>query len=74
MINSKLAESYKSKVNKLIKAMNTKEINNLCKIIKKTSKNKGNIFVFGNGGSSSTANHFANDMTKNAKIKTFCIL
>lgn len=72
MINSRLAENYKSKVNKLIKAMNTKEINNLCKIIKKTSKNKGNIFVFGNGGSSSTANHFANDMTKNAKIKTFC--
>ena len=40
MINSKLAESYKSKVNKLIKAMNTKEINNLCKIIKKLQKIK----------------------------------
>ena len=31
----------------------------------------GTMFLAGYGGSASTANHFANDMTKNAKIKTF---
>jgi len=70
MINSKLVNIYKKKIQNLLKKLDTKKINNLCEIIKDTSRNKGNIFVFGNGGSSSTANHFANDMTKNAKIKT----
>ncbi len=71
MINLKLAINYKKKLNYLIKDLDTKNINKFCKIIKSISKRGNNIFVFGNGGSSSTANHFANDMTKNAKIKTF---
>jgi len=70
MINYKLAKNYKTKLQSLLKNLDTKKINKLCEIIKDTSKREGNIFVFGNGGSSSTANHFANDMTKNAKIKT----
>lgn len=71
MINLKLAKNYKSKLKFLLNNLDTNKINNLCNIIKDTKENKKNIFVFGNGGSSSTANHFANDMTKNAKIKTF---
>ena len=70
MINSKLAKIYKLKLQSLLKTIDTKKINNLCEIIKETSQKENNIFMFGNGGSSSTANHFANDMTKNAKIKT----
>ena len=70
MINYKLAKNYKTKIQYLLKNLDTKKINNLCEIIKETSNSENNIFVFGNGGSSSTANHFANDMTKNAKIKT----
>lgn len=70
MINLKLAKNYKTKVQSLLKNTDIKKINKLCKIIKDTSERKNNIFVFGNGGSASTANHFANDMTKNAKIKT----
>ena len=70
MINTKLASIYKSKVQRLIRDVETNKINRFCEIIKKTSK-KNKILVFGNGGSASTANHFANDMTKNAKIKTF---
>lgn len=71
MIKKKLAKSYISNIQKLINDININEINNLSLIIKNTNKRKNNIFVFGNGGSSSTANHFANDMTKNAKVKTF---
>ncbi len=71
MINTKLSNIYKSKIQNLIKNLDTKQINKFCKIIKETNKANNNIFIFGNGGSASTANHFANDMTKNAKIKTF---
>lgn len=70
MINLKLANQFKSKIKILVNQLDEKKINNFCKLIKETSKKK-NIFIFGNGGSSSTANHFANDMTKNAKIKTY---
>ena len=68
MINLKLLAQYKLKIQKLIKNLDIKKINKFCEIINEASNN--NIFVFGNGGSASTANHFANDMTKNAKIKT----
>ena len=71
MINLKLSKKYKVKIQNLLKNLDTKQINEFCKVILNTSKNKKNIFIFGNGGSASTANHFANDMTKNAKIKTF---
>ncbi len=70
MINTKLGKLYKNKLELLIKKLDTRKINILCNIIKNTSKNGGKIYIFGNGGSASTANHFANDMTKNAKIKT----
>ena len=34
---------------------------------------KGNIFVFGNGGSSATASHLAVDLTKGCEIPTICL-
>jgi D-sedoheptulose 7-phosphate isomerase len=39
-------------------------------LVIKTSTNKKNIYVFGNGGSAAIADHFAVDMTKNARINT----
>ncbi len=71
MINLKLSNIYKKKILDLINEIDSEKINKFCQIIKKTSLKKKNIYIFGNGGSASTANHFANDMTKNAKIKTF---
>lgn len=71
MTNLTLAKNYKNKLKLLIEDLDISKINELCKKIKVTSKKGKRIFVFGNGGSASTANHFATDMTKNAKIKTF---
>ena len=71
MINLKLSNIYKKKILDLINEIDSEKINKFCQVIKKTSLKKKNIYIFGNGGSASTANHFANDMTKNAKIKTF---
>tara|TARA_B100000989_G_C19528566_1_gene468312 strand:+ start:400 stop:972 length:573 start_codon:yes stop_codon:yes gene_type:complete len=46
------------------------DIKILIKKITKVKKTSGTIHLFGNGGSHATASHFANDMTKNAKIKS----
>ena len=35
-----------------------------------TSKKKGKILIFGNGGSAAIASHVSVDLTKNAKIRT----
>lgn len=39
-------------------------INEAMNLIDETRKNKGNIYIFGNGGSSATASHFQNDFNK----------
>ncbi len=39
-------------------------------IFLKTSKRKGKILIFGNGGSAAIASHVSVDLTKNAKIRT----
>ena len=67
MINQKLVSIYKSKISNLFIRNRYKKVNFLANKIKEKKEEK-NIFIFGNGGSSSTANHFAVDMTKNAKI------
>ena len=48
---------------------NLDEINDICNQLLK-ARNKGKtIFIFGNGGSGSTASHFASDLLKTAIIK-----
>ncbi len=68
MINQKLSTLYKKKIISLINEIDPKKINELTKLILQKKKQKKKIFIFGNGGSASTANHFAVDMTKNAKV------
>ena len=46
------------------------DFENLIKKIRKLKQISGTIHLFGNGGSHATVSHFANDMTKNAKIKS----
>ena len=63
-------KNYFSGIADLILDINLKQIENLRKIILKTSKKKGSVYLIGNGGSNSTANHISVDLLKNAKIKT----
>ena len=65
-----LLKKYFSEIEYLINSINMDEVLNLKNKIVRTKKLKGKIFILGNGGSSSTANHFAVDMTKNANIET----
>jgi D-sedoheptulose 7-phosphate isomerase len=48
---------------------NSKEINEICNILLKARDDRKNIFIFGNGGSGSTASHFVSDLLKTAIIK-----
>jgi len=63
-------KNYKIKLKNLIDSIDIKFVDSLVKKIKIVNKKKGKIFIVGNGGSISTANHISVDLTKNAKIKT----
>ena len=58
----------------LEKLINSSKVNTgfslLVEKIRQVKKNSGTIHLFGNGGSQATVSHFANDMTKNVKIKS----
>lgn len=56
-----LIKPKKEIIDKLIKVKN---------ILKLTSKKKGKVLIFGNGGSAAISSHVSVDLTKNAKIKT----
>ena len=65
-------QNYLTDFSYLIKP-NKEIVNNLIKvrdIILKTSKKKGKVLIFGNGGSSAIASHVSVDLTKNARIRT----
>lgn len=48
----------------VLKNLETSSINEAMNLLDDTRKAKGNIYVFGNGGSSSTASHIQNDFNK----------
>jgi len=47
-------------------------VDNILKI-KDIIKKSPNIFICGNGGSSATASHFANDLQKICRLKAYCL-
>ena len=63
---------YSNRFNEIQKIYNNldfKEIIKIEKIIKSIKNSNKKVFVFGNGGSSSTASHFCVDLSLNLKIK-----
>ena len=47
-----------------ISSINLKSVEKIAQKIEEARKNNNTIFVAGNGGSSSTASHFVNDLMK----------
>lgn len=68
-----LLKSYLNQVEFLTRSLDIDKILLLKKMILIPKKRNGKVFVFGNGGSISTANHFAVDLTKNAKIEAISV-
>lgn len=49
---------------KLINDIDVDELNNAMNLLEETRKNNSTVYVFGNGGSASTASHMQNDFNK----------
>ena len=63
-------QEYQNSINSVLSRIPDELFKKSIQIIKKIKKNKGNIFLVGNGGSSSIASHVSVDFVKTAKIKS----
>lgn len=59
--------------NKLTNTLDRISREDLMKVVSLINSCEGNIFVFGNGGSASTASHFAQDMNKTLDKRFICL-
>lgn len=57
-------KEYFNELKRCIDLLDVNEIERIEKLIVNTIKNRGNIYIIGNGGSSSTASHYVVDFTK----------
>ena len=57
-------KNYYNNLSNAINKISVDEIENCAKVLIKAHKNNNNIFICGNGGSASTASHFACDINK----------
>lgn len=62
-------KSYISKLQKAIDSLDLEDIRKVIDLIMEAYQSGQQIFVFGNGGSASTASHFACDLGKNSIIQ-----
>lgn len=65
---NRFLKSYFGSIKKDIDLIETKGILRIIKVIRQAYKKDKKIFVFGNGGSASTASHFATDLAKNCSM------
>ncbi|WP_196601132.1 SIS domain-containing protein [Pectinatus frisingensis] len=78
MYKNDIKEYLENEINTL-KKLDITKINQAMKLIYETYENQGNIYIFGNGGSSATASHFQNDFNKGIseyvekKFKFICL-
>ena len=58
----KFIDEYVNRLKNLLDSINTEKIENIIEAIEKTVENNSKVYVVGNGGSSATASHMANDL------------
>ena len=63
-------DNYFASIKKLIDNVDQKKLINISNLIEKSIKRKKKIFIAGNGGSASVANHFLCDFNKGIKISS----
>tara|TARA_Y100000768_G_C23927799_1_gene658455 strand:+ start:645 stop:1187 length:543 start_codon:yes stop_codon:yes gene_type:complete len=69
MISHKF-KNYNETINSLLSSIPENYFNKSIKLIKKTIKNNGKIYIVGNGGSASIASHVSVDFAKVAKVRS----
>ena len=68
MNSNKSFEIYKNSINYVLSKVSENQLNQSIKLIKKTIKNSGKIYIVGNGGSASIASHVSVDFAKVARV------
>lgn len=66
-------EKYFEDTKYIIDTINKEEISKIINILKKAKKKGNKVFICGNGGSASTATHFAADLFKLGEIKAISL-
>ena len=69
MINESFVE-YKNSINSVLTNVSSNQLKETIKIIKKTIKKKGKVYIIGNGGSASIASHVSVDFSKVARVRS----
>ena len=57
--NNEKFNQYKNSINELLSSISENQINQSIKLIKKTIKNNGRLYIAGNGGSAADSQHIA---------------
>ena len=63
-------KNYTKNLNRTLNTINLNKLNLICKILEEKILNDDQIFIAGNGGSGSVANHFLCDFNKGIKISS----
>ena len=61
---TEMINDYLKKEVEIIQSLDTNSINNAVNLLLDVFEAENNIYIFGNGGSSATASHYANDFNK----------
>jgi D-sedoheptulose 7-phosphate isomerase len=64
MKNESSIHTYFQEMEEIIKAISRQDIDNIIELLFETWKRGSTVFIIGNGGSASTATHFACDLSK----------
>jgi D-sedoheptulose 7-phosphate isomerase len=68
-----MIKKYLADMNRIIADLDIASIYLMTTTIQQAKDDGKYIYIFGNGGSGSTASHFASDISKSCGIKAFCL-
>ena len=68
-----MTATYFASLQKAIENLDIEPIDQAIEIIRDIRDRGRTVYIFGNGGSASTAEHFANDLVKMARVRAFAL-
>lgn len=65
--------SHFAELSSVLLSIDREELKKAIELLKQARKSKRSVWIVGNGGSAATASHFANDLSKMAGVRAFCV-
>jgi D-sedoheptulose 7-phosphate isomerase len=66
-------DKYIHSLDKTLYELDLDEVKKIVNVLLEAKRNKKFVYIFGNGGSSSTVSHFVNDLQKIASVKALSL-